>query len=226
MNDNYGVIYKITNNLNGKIYIGQTKNFNRRINEYKHRSKKKDCCNYHILEVMHDIGFDNFKYEIIDYTTDKDDANIKESLWISEYNSNDSQYGYNMSSGYRGTLSNITKQKMHKSHIGCKESATTKRKKSNPIYVINMTAELCIYYDSAKLFADDIYTTKDAVKNALRMPCMIKEFYVFYADYTKRHEIIDKYTGKNKNIIELCECIDKGVETIESIYETRIVRYV
>ena len=37
-----GYIYKITNNINNKVYIGQTKNsVNRRWTEHKRDSKKK-----------------------------------------------------------------------------------------------------------------------------------------------------------------------------------------
>lgn len=34
----FGVIYKITNTINNKIYIGQTINFSRRVSKYKNNS--------------------------------------------------------------------------------------------------------------------------------------------------------------------------------------------
>ena len=36
------VIYKLTNKINNKIYIGQTINFNRRMHEILHRSKNEE----------------------------------------------------------------------------------------------------------------------------------------------------------------------------------------
>lgn len=36
------VIYKLTNKINNKIYIGQTINFNRRMHEILHKSKNEE----------------------------------------------------------------------------------------------------------------------------------------------------------------------------------------
>ena len=62
-----GVIYKITNNQNGKAYIGQTKNFNRRIKEHKKASD-----DYLIHKAIQKYGCNNFTYEIIEECNDED----------------------------------------------------------------------------------------------------------------------------------------------------------
>ena len=35
-------IYKVANTLNGKVYIGQTTNFRKRVSDYKNAHKKKE----------------------------------------------------------------------------------------------------------------------------------------------------------------------------------------
>ena len=55
------IIYKITNLLDGKIYVGQTKKtLEKRIEQHKHN--KHSC----IGKAIHDFGLENFSYEIIE----------------------------------------------------------------------------------------------------------------------------------------------------------------
>jgi group I intron endonuclease len=57
-----GFIYKITNSINDKIYIGSTKNLNRRIKS--HFSKKSGCIR--LKHAIQKYGEDKFKFEILE----------------------------------------------------------------------------------------------------------------------------------------------------------------
>lgn len=219
----YGVIYLLKNKINGKIYIGQTIDFNRRMNEHKNRkpslSKKY---NYHITKIINNYGFNNFSSEIIDVAYSKKDLDKKEKYYINLYKSNDPKIGYNSRSGsLKEPLNKKTRKLMTKSHKGLKETAETKRKKSNKIIAFGETK--CYICDSAKIFGDFVDMSKDKVKNALRMPCKIKGYYVFYLDEDKRKEIYLK--SKNEKYYKFYDLIRKGVEAIEKLYTIEYIEY-
>lgn len=96
------VIYKITNLINQKIYIG--KDSTNRKNYYGSGKAIKNA----ILK----YGEDNFSKEIIDTACDLTDLNEKEKYWISFYKSTDPKIGYNRSSGGDGdfVLDNMTEE--------------------------------------------------------------------------------------------------------------------
>lgn len=86
-------IYKITNKINGKIYIGQSSNIDER---WKNHLKTKD--NTHFHNALQKYGKDSFKWEIIeDNLNDSKIRFEREKFWISFYKSNIT--GYNMTSG-------------------------------------------------------------------------------------------------------------------------------
>lgn len=82
-------IYKITNKINGKIYIGQAKNINKRIKEHIKGSTSA------ISLAIQKHGEENFDFEILE--TDIEDYNEKEKYWIKKFNSY--QKGYNLTEG-------------------------------------------------------------------------------------------------------------------------------
>ena len=85
-------IYKITNLLNGKSYIGQSNNLERRKKE--HLSGKQ----YIDLDIQQ-LGIENFDFEILEYCN-KDQLDELEKYWIDYYNTyND---GYNLTKGGQG----------------------------------------------------------------------------------------------------------------------------
>lgn len=89
-----GFIYKITNLINGKIYIGQTR---RTIKiRWQEHLKSKDNCPIHIA--MQKYGIENFKVEEIE-ECDNTLLNQKEIEYIKQYNSYDSSVGYNATKG-------------------------------------------------------------------------------------------------------------------------------
>ena len=92
-----GFIYKITNKLNNKVYIGQT--VQKPIERfYQHCAKK--CDKYILNMVIHKAifkyGKDNFTFEVIEEVP-KQQLNEREEYWIKYYNSYTD--GYNSTKG-------------------------------------------------------------------------------------------------------------------------------
>ena len=99
-----GYIYKITNNINDKIYIGQTR-VTVHIRYQEHLRAVKDNRDTYLYRAMRKYGVDNFTVEVVESISckTKDELiiqlNTKEIYYIKKYNSNDSNFGYNMTRG-------------------------------------------------------------------------------------------------------------------------------
>ena len=124
-------IYKCTNNVNNKVYIGYTENFDKRIEE--HRTLYK-FYNFVFYKAIKKYGWNNFKWEIIYMSKDKEHCkNVMERYYIKEYNSyigfKDSN-GYNMTLGGEGNTgpkSEEHKRKISLSKTGKKRTEEEKR---------------------------------------------------------------------------------------------------
>lgn len=91
---NYGYIYKITNLINNKIYIGQTIcSLKRRWNKHIHDG---GCVYLHSAILKY--GKENFKMEEIEYVL-KEQLDEREIYWIKYYNSTNKEVGYNLLPG-------------------------------------------------------------------------------------------------------------------------------
>lgn len=86
-------IYKITNNINGKIYIGQSNNIQRRFSEHQNRGATSRI----LVDIaIQRYGKENFNFEIIEECS-IEQLNQKETYWITYFNSIEN--GYNCSVG-------------------------------------------------------------------------------------------------------------------------------
>ena len=222
----------IKNIKDGKIYIGQTVDYFRRMNEYKNRkASKSKSSKYGIMEAIEKYGFNSFEYSIIKECK-KEELDYYEMYYIDKYKSYIKSKGYNsfhLDKNNKKRVSKSTKNKMRKAHVGLKETVTTKRKKSNVIYAINNHD--FIICDSAKLFGDHIGKSKDYIKSCLRNPTFTKGYYFYYADRSKREEIKNVVLKKKnkdfyKSYLELLEYLDNSsVETIERDYNIIYIKY-
>ena len=82
-------IYKVTNLLNGKIYIGQT------------HFKRENYLGSGVLisAAVEKYGPKNFVKEYIDEADTQEDLDEKERFWIKELKSQDLEIGYNIADG-------------------------------------------------------------------------------------------------------------------------------
>jgi hypothetical protein len=93
------VIYKITNIINGKSYIGKTKyiNPNKRFREHLREYKKDRCKDRPLYRAFNKYGVDNFSFEIL---LETDTPEIDEVRLIEEYDT--FKTGYNATLGGDG----------------------------------------------------------------------------------------------------------------------------
>lgn len=97
---NIGYIYKITNNINGKVYIGQTsKTIEERWRRHIYDSIRENRKNYSLQNAILKYGEDNFLVEEIE-KCETSKLNNREIYWIAYYDSYHN--GYNETLGGEG----------------------------------------------------------------------------------------------------------------------------
>ena len=133
-------IYKITNLINSKIYIGKDTTSN----------PKYFGSGVLIKKSISKYGIENFVKEIIDTAENKKELSEKEKHWISFYNSTNRKIGYNISEGGDGgdtiswnpnrdsinkkvSESSFTKGKTYEEAYGIEKSLEYKRKLSEAL---------------------------------------------------------------------------------------------
>lgn len=97
------IIYKITNRVNGKIYIGQTvQELEVRVRKHFSRAKTEIKYQYPLVNDIRKYGENNFDYEIIEIINKLEQLNEREVYWINHYKSIWPN-GYNVTEGGAGT---------------------------------------------------------------------------------------------------------------------------
>lgn len=106
-----GVIYRLTNKVNGMMYIGQTMDLKKRITRHLYASKSIEHANgkYPISLAIAEFGIDSFVCDILWKSDESDDASLirkclneKERYFIKKYDSVNK--GYNQTWGGEGML--------------------------------------------------------------------------------------------------------------------------
>jgi group I intron endonuclease len=115
----YGIIYKTTNAINGKVYIGQTVyTLAHRKGAHKFMSKKGDQRTPFQAALL-DEGFSNFSWEQIDAAETPEELDRKEKQWIARYQSDKPDKGYNiLDGGTHFTIPEETRKKISEALTG------------------------------------------------------------------------------------------------------------
>lgn len=91
-------LYKITNTINGKIYIGQS--VNPRSRWYGHKKEaEREVPRMVIARAIKKYGSSGFLFELIACCRNQDDTNEIETDLVRQYDSTNSEKGYNVSPG-------------------------------------------------------------------------------------------------------------------------------
>ena len=93
-----GIIYKLTNKVNGKSYVGQTLHEKQRLNTHKRLGKAKDTRFTLAVDfAIAKYGFDNFEYTVLEKDIPQEKLDEREIYWISYYDTLNT--GYNLTKG-------------------------------------------------------------------------------------------------------------------------------
>ena len=102
-------IYKITNLINGKVYIGQTiQNVQNRWRQHVQDAYENQKC-LHLCSAIVKYGKENFSVEEIEKCS-QELLDEREIYWIKEYNSQSE--GYNITAGGKGTNREISQEEL------------------------------------------------------------------------------------------------------------------
>lgn len=119
-------IYKITDKINDKVYIGATsQGCGKRFKQ--HIWKANEGSNYAFHKALREIGENNFEAETIEYVNSIEELKQREKYWIIQYRTMNPEYGYNSDCG--GDImfhTEETKAKISAIHKGKDQSARYK----------------------------------------------------------------------------------------------------
>jgi len=140
-------IYKVTNNLNGKVYVGQTQGSLAK-RWAKHCDKSSGCVA--LYRAISKYKKQSFSIEEIYETLDLEDLNNKEEHFISVFNSLVPN-GYNINKKAQGKkFTEETIAKIAKSNTGKKRSLETRQKLSKRMLGTKLSSDTRLKMSLAK----------------------------------------------------------------------------
>ena len=136
-----GKIYKIQNKVNSKVYVGSTKNIQKRWNNHKSELRNNKHSNAHLQSSFNKYGIDNFKFSVIEEVDETSGLIQREQHYMDilepEYNIIPRADRSKLSKETKKKIgkanknpSEETRQKMSRSHKGHEVSGKVKRKLS------------------------------------------------------------------------------------------------
>lgn len=179
-------VYKITNKINGKLYIGIT-------NNYKKRWANHKCCNdpnMVIAKAIKKYNIENFIFEILYQGLSIEEAEDKEIELIAKLNTLVPN-GYNVSKGGHYTVGQILfGEKNYNANLTYEEAKFIKDNRNIPMYVLYENFSEKISYEAfKKVYNNSTYTniipTVDCYPNNLEFSSQFISSKIDYGDVIK-----------------------------------------
>ncbi len=106
-------VYKITNKINSKVYVGITVQ-GYKTRWFKHCSDAIHDSTFPLHNAIRKYGIDNFQIEVIEVCNTIEELKNREKYWISTLQSRNTQNGYNLTDGGDGTFGRIFSEETKK----------------------------------------------------------------------------------------------------------------
>ena len=190
-------IYMIRNKLNGKVYIGQSKDILKRWKYYDWAVKT--TCDYSatkrlIITEMRKYGMENFEFSVLDASDamrDKKARAVAEYNYIHKYKADDPKYGYNIADDAEPRLD-------------CDESYSRMQhikgriKRAKPVFLYDTYDRSCmLYIGGAKAVGDEFGYGKDVMSHTVKRGSLFRErYYLIPANNSQRKELVEKLRKK------------------------------
>lgn len=126
-------IYKITNIVNNKCYIGQSANLGKRIKKHIDTLLNHSNRNEHLQNAYDKYGPGSFTIEIIE-ECDESMLDEREIFWIDFYKSYDKNFGYNKTKGGTGGNSYLELYSEEELEVVSRKKSKNVKGERNPIY--------------------------------------------------------------------------------------------
>jgi hypothetical protein len=88
------MVYMARNTKDGKVYIGQTRNLDRRKRVHKTRARQGEPGPF--FDAIREFGFDSFEWLILSDAMEPNEMSRHEHEFIRAFNADDPRYGYNV----------------------------------------------------------------------------------------------------------------------------------
>lgn len=190
-------IYKATNKINGKVYIGKTYDFLKRKEE--HLKDRRGNSIFH--RAIDKYGADNFEWEIVDSTTQSERINLLEKYYIQQYDSYKSN-GYNMTKGGDG---------------GSMWNA-------RPVVCLTLKGQYVKRYDSAMQAEQDGYCNSSVLMSCKNLQYTVNgHMFMFEDDYMKfgAKKCCKPESASRKPVIQ-CDLNGNFIKKYKSVAEAAI----
>lgn len=157
MENHFNCIYCYINKVNGKRYIGQTKDFNRRHKQHLHNNEQL------IDKKIKEYGKENFYVEILEENLNSDELDIREIYYINLFDTLvDNGKGYNVAIRGKGSCP-----------------------KKMPVIQININGELIKKYDSIIEATDELGNNTGNIIRSCRTGQATKGYIFIYDSIEK-----------------------------------------
>lgn len=177
-------IYIVINNTNGKVYIGQSKTVERRLQEHKSALIHQRHFNKLLQESYNKDN--NFSFELLEECS-LESLDEKEVFWIKKYNSTSMVYGYNIENGGKGP-GRITEA-----------IRAGKRGEKNPMFNKKLTKE----------HLDKLIISSRGKNNKLT-PKEVEEIKILLTQGVNLTELSQKYNTHVATIGKIKSCVNWG----------------
>jgi predicted GIY-YIG superfamily endonuclease/DNA-binding MarR family transcriptional regulator len=205
-------VYKITNRENGKMYIGKTRNVEKRWYQHVYDSKRNPT---YFGRAICKYGESTFDIEEIDSHENEDVAYSLEKRWIEKLDSRNPDIGYNLAEGGRGgfcgvipinesrkKMSNSSKSRKRKPHTeeAKKKVKEARSKQNRKLLDIDLKNEILFMYRTnnytKQQVADRFNIKLSTVKSVIRQGSGLDKFEPYKMPEERKKRISESLKAK------------------------------